>query len=305
MAHMFDIILLQALYGASVPINKSLLLYAQPFFAVGLRLSVVGFILTFYAIIYKRHKALPTRSTIFYYAQISVCGIYAKYMLRNWSLQHLSVTKMACIFSITPFIAAIVSFFMLAERVSRKQILGMFLGCLSIAPLLAYAPPQEVPLRESLHMMALVPELVLVLAIIAHCYGMIITKIVLNDHQQPVILVNGLSMLCGGMLCLVSAWYYEGLFPVNQVAPFALGTVSLIVLSNVVCRSWYLYLLKRYSVTFLSCTDFLSPIFATLYGYLVCGETLTYHYIGSFLLLGMGLFIFYRDELVKSYALHT
>jgi len=53
---MIDIIALQALFGASIPISKKLLSYSPPFFLAGSRLFLAGIVLLAYNQFYKKRN---------------------------------------------------------------------------------------------------------------------------------------------------------------------------------------------------------------------------------------------------------
>ena len=297
---MIDIVVLQALFGTSIPISKILLSYCAPFFLAGSRLFLAGLVLLVYNQFYKKRAIVFDTHHLLLYFQIMFFGVYAKYMLRYWSLQYLTAIKMSFIFNVTPFVAAILSFFAFREKITFKQLLGMIVGCLGILPILLTTTTSEQLMGEMLFVS--VPELVLLLAIIAHCYGMIIARKLIRESNQPVSLTNGIRMIGGGFLCLLTAIVIEGPFPVTQVVPFTTGIIVLIIISNIICHGWYLQLLKTYSVTFLSFTDFLSPLFTAFYGWLFLHEIVTWHYALSAVLVFVGLYIFYKDELKTMYT---
>jgi len=290
---MVDIIILQALFGTSIPISKKLLAYCAPFFLAGSRLFLAGIILIAYNQFYKKRTILFDAHHLLLYFQLIFFGVYIKYMLRYWSLQYLAASKMAFFFNITPFIAAIFSFFAFNEKITLKQLLGMIIGCLGIVPILYTTTTGEQLVGELFFIS--IPELVLLLAIISHCYGMIVARKLVKESNQRVSLTNGIRMLGGGFLCLLTAIIIEGPFPITQVVPFSIGIVGLIIISNIICHGWYLQLLKTYSVTFLSLADFLNPLFAAWYGWFFLHETITWHYGVSVILVFFGLYIFYQD----------
>ncbi len=297
---MIDIVVLQALFGTSIPISKQLLSYCAPFFLAGSRLFLAGIVLIAYNQFYKKRSIAFDTHHLLLYFQIMFFGVYVKYMLRYWSLQYLTATKMSFIFNITPFVAAVLSFFAFHEKITLKQLLGMIIGCLGILPILLTTTTSEQLMGELFFIS--VPELVLLFAIVAHCYGMIIARKLIRESHQPVSLTNGIRMIGGGLLCLLTAFVLEGAFPVTQIIPFSIGLTALIIISNIICHGWYLQLLKTYSVTFLSFTDFLSPLFTALYGWLFLHEIVTWHYGLSAILVLVGLYIFYQDELKTMYA---
>lgn len=232
------------------------------------------------------------------YIQMIVIGVYAKHMLRSWSLQYMSVIKMAFMFNCTPFIAAVISFWFYRERISYSQCIGIGFGCMGMIPLLWIRSETGYNLREFFFISA--PDLALLLAIVAHCYGMQISRTLIRDKQQSASLTNGIRMLGGGILCLLTAFWAEGWFPVTQSVPFTMGLLILVVSTNILCHGLYLQSLRTHSITLLALTDFLEPLFTIGYGGLFLHECITWHYPLAMVLVLVGLYLFYQGECRKS-----
>ena len=80
-----------------------------------------------------------------------------------------------------------------------------------------------------------------------------------------------------------------------------LGLLSLVIfISSIVSYAVYLWLLKYYSATFLSLSDFLRTIFATAYGCFFLHEALTFSFFISALMIFTGLILFYREEIKEN-----
>lgn len=289
---MLHIIGLQALYGLSIPINKIILRYAPPFFACGMRMFFGGMLLLGFNFLYSRKNILFSQKHLLLYGQIVLC-VYLKYILRTWSLQHMSCARMAFLLNLSPFVAALLSYVLLSQTVSNKKKIGITIGFLGgILPLFFN---QSISLSNTYLFFSL-PDFVLFLAIGAHFYGLIITQKLIRQSNS-IALTNGIRMLAGGTLALCTSFFFEGFFPINNVLPFTGWLILLFILSNVICHNAYLYLLKQHSVTFLSLTDFLIQFFTALYGYLFLQEYISLHYILSTCVISCGLFIFYQDEI--------
>lgn len=290
---MIVLIILQAFLSMALPLNKHLLAYCPPFFLVGSRLLMGGSFILLYYLLYAK-KLVLCRKHSFAYVQMIVIGVYFKHMLRSWSLQYMSAVKMACMFNGTPFIAAILSFLLHGERVSYKQLLGILLGILGLVPLLWIRLENGNQANDVWY--TLLPDLALLLAMVAHCYGMLIARTLIRDKQQSASLTNGIRMFGGGFLCLLSAFWVEGLFPVKKPLPLALGLLFLVISTNIVCHGWYLRLLQTHSVTVLALSDFLEPLFTACYGWLFMHEVLSWHYPYAILLVCIGLYLVYQEE---------
>jgi drug/metabolite transporter (DMT)-like permease len=71
----------------------------------------------------------------------------------------------------------------------------------------------------------------------------------------------------------------------------------LIAISNLICYNLYGYLLKKYSVTFVSFAGFITPLFTALFGWWYLGEVVTWPFYVSAIIVFAGLCIFNQEEL--------
>lgn len=287
---MFLVIALQALYGFSIPLSKILLNYSAPFFASSIRMLLAGIGLLSFEKFYNKQKLLPAIGNP--QLQLYALTLYLKYMMRAHYVQQLSCTRMAFLFNLGPFIAALLSYVFLSERLSPRQWLGISIGCAaSIWPMM-YTNSHL--LSEGLYIS--LADAILILAMILNVYGLIIKKKLLTQNNMSVSAVNGTAAVASGGLGLATAYYLEGFFPVSNIGYFAGWLCILFLLSNVVCRNLYALLLKRFSITFLSLADFLMNICTALYGWILFNEKITASYVLSSAIMCLGLYIFYMDE---------
>lgn len=288
---MFLIIALQAFYGFSIPLSKILLNYSAPFFASSLRMLLAGIGLLGFEKLYNKQKLMPAIGNT--QLQLYALTLYLKYMMRAHYVQQLSCTRMAFLFNLGPFIAALLSYLILSERLSRTQWLGISIGCAASMWPIMYANTHL--FSEGLYISP--ADALLVLAMIINFYGLIIKRKLLTQENMSVSAVNGTAALASGGLGLATSYHLEGFFPVSHIGYFAGWLGILFLLSNVVCRNLYALLLKRFSVTFLSLADFLMNICTALYGWFLFNETITVSYIISSAMVCLGLYIFYMDEI--------
>ena len=291
---MIDIIALHALFGTSIPMSKKLLTLTSPILLTGIRMSIAGALLMFFDM-YWRKKSIGIQSKLWsYYAQIIVIGVYFRYILRYWGLQHMPAIKMGFLVSSTPFLAALFSYMFFNERLTKKQWLGLGIGLLGYIPIVMTRSASEAQFGELFFISW--PELALLVSVVAQCYYMTISRRLVREHNHSASLTNGIRMFGGGVLALFTAFIIEPIGIAN--VPTFIGWLAvLIVLSNLICHNYYIHLLKYYSITFLSFTDFLIPIFIGLYSWLFLNEVITWHYlVGAVGIVG-GLYLFYQDEL--------
>lgn len=292
---MLQVILMYAIFASSFPITKILLSYTEPFFLTGVRMIVGGSILLLYYTIYRKKRFAIAQTHYLIYAQIILIGFYLNYIVRFWSINYLSSAKASFIFTIYPLISSLLSYFFFGETTSKKQWLGFVFGVCSVIPIILPLSPSE-PAGGHLWIFSW-PELAMLLSVVADCYKWILMRKLVLDHTCSPFMVNGLCMTAGGLLALCTAFPTEGLLPVSSLLPF-IGYMSLyILISNIISYNLYGFLLRSYTVTFMSLAGFMAPLFAALYGCLFLHEEISKHFFLSVIMLAVGLYLFYQDEL--------
>lgn len=291
---MIEIIAVQALFGSSIPISKKLLSFAPPIWLTGIRMTIAGSLLMIFTMLWQRKSAGMQAKLWLYYAQIIVIGVYLRYILRYWGLMHMPAIKMGFLVNSTPFVAAYFSYIFFNERLTKKQWAGLTIGTIGYMPILLTRSFSEQQFGELFFISW--PELAIFAAVIAQVYFLTISRRLLRDHNHSASLTNGIRMLGGGILALITAFMVEP-FQITHVDQFIGWLVVLIIISNLISHNFLVYLLKYYSITFVSFTDFLSPLFTGAYSWYFLNETVTWHYFLGALIIIFGLYLFYQDEL--------
>lgn len=295
---MLLIIILYALWASSVTASKILIQYSQPIFLTGIRMFVAGILLLCYQFFFTKHQVEFKRSHLKDYAQIIVFGIYATYILRFWALESVSATKAMFLFNLSPFFSTLYSYFFLNERLSRTQWAGLLLGFIGLIPVLLTASKGEFALGE-FYFISL-QELAIIVSVAMHSYSWIIMKKLVHDRTTSPMFINGICMTIGGVMALITSLCVEGFAPVTNIVYFASVLAFVIVVSNIICHNLYCYLLREHSATLVSFGGFLGPPFAALYGWLLFNESITWHFYVTSGIVGLGLFLFYKDEFAKN-----
>lgn len=295
---MLLIFILYALFASSFVISKKMLAYTSPIFLVALRMLIGGSILIAYQLFYKKEKIRITTSDLKYYALMGICGIYISYTMRYWSLAFMTTSKAYFLYKSAPFFTALLSYYLLRERLSGIQWLSIAIGFIGLLPILIdpYAPLENC--FDSISRIS-IPELIIILSIIALCLSKVILRKFLRIQTVAIATINGITMLIGGFFALLTALLIETP-SYHMPLPFFGWLALSIVISNIICYNLYAYLLKKYTATFLSLAGFSSIFFAVFYGWLLFGETITAYYCASALIVGIALLLFYREESKKN-----
>lgn len=301
---MFLVLMLYAMFASVFTIAKIGMEYTQPLFLVGTRMFLAGIVMLSYLLVFRRQELFNVTNfrRIFW---LAIFNIYLTNVFEFWGLKYLTSFKTCFIYSLSPFFAALLSYFIFSEKISWKKWSGLLIGFLGFLPILLSETSNE---QETGHFWIFSwAELAVMGAAICSVYGWILLKqIVRNDNTSPVV-ANGYSMLLGGVLALFQSWLVEewNPVPVYEFVPFAECTLMLLVISNLICYNLYGSLLKKFSATFMSLAGFTTPFFTAFFGWLFLGETISWAFYISAAFVFLGLITFYQEELQRGYANRT
>jgi drug/metabolite transporter (DMT)-like permease len=302
---MFLIFLLYALFGSSFVLGKMALTCTTPFFLTGIRMTAGGLILLTYLYTYSRKELRFNWSHISWFAQMTFFGIYITYALRFWALGYMPAAKTNFIYNLSPFISALFSFTVLHEKLSSKKLIGLAIGLLGIIPILISSSGSEQTLGEFAFLSW--PEIAAMISVATHTYSWIIMRKLVKEYNYSPMTVNGICMTSAGILGFFTSLYIDGPMPIKEgTFTYFFSVLTLvIIISNIICCNLYGWLLKKYTATFLSFAGFLSPIFTALYGWLLIGETVTWHFYLSCAIVFSGLYLFYQEELQDTSIIYS
>ncbi|TET06295.1 DMT family transporter [Candidatus Dependentiae bacterium] len=292
---MWLIVLLYALFSSSFSIGKILLKYTSPIFLPGMRMALGGLILLAYQYFYAHKHFRFKFKHMKYYLQIIIFGIYITYILRFWALDYMPSFKACFLYNISPFLSSFYSYIFFRERMTRKQWIGLLIGFFGLIPILITSSPAEALIGEITIFSW--PELAVLISVVTHSYSWIVMRKLIRDKSYSPMMVNGISMTSGGFMMLITAFFFEGFFPVTEIVPFFGWLALTIIIGNIICYNLYGYLLKYYTTTFLSFAGFLGPLFAAFYGWIFLGEKIGWYFFLSSSIVFVGLYLFYQDEL--------
>ena len=108
-------------------------------------------------------------------------------------------------------------------------------------------------------------------------------------------------MLIGGFFAFIHSLIVEPWDPVpaTNLPTVFICSLFLILVSNCICYNLYGYLLRRFSSTFMSFAGLTTPLFTVLFGWIFFGEVATIGFYASYIVVFIGLLIFYQQELTE------
>ncbi|MCH9812175.1 DMT family transporter [bacterium] len=285
------------LWSLAFPMGKQLVAYAPPIFLTGVRMILGAIFLLGFVAIFQR-KSLHKISSKGWLA-LGIMGFFSIFLtniLEFWSLKELSSAKVCFLYSLSPFLTAILSYFHFKEKLTFRKWIGVGIGILAMVPAL---------IKEGVILSISLPELSMFFAVFFAVYGWIVLRMLVKDNQISPAMANGVSMLLGGVLSLLVSFGVDSWNP-TPVQPgvfgsFSITLVALTIISNVICYNLYGYLLKKYTATILSFFGLLSPIFASIHGYFLLGEPISPVILLSTAIVLIGLTLVYGEELRLGY----
>jgi len=296
---MLLVILLYAICASMFTISKWGLAYTEPIFFVGVRMVLAGTLLLGYLAARAEsgiRLSWSDRKDWWLFAQIILFHIYLTYICDLCALKDISSIESAFIYNLSPFIAALISYWWFNEYMTRTKWAGLLLGFCGFLP-------QCTSLDISSLLIHAKPRLLTLAAVIASSYGWIVMRALVKKSYSP-LEVNGIGMFFGGLAALATSYVVEPWSPqpVTDWIPFIQATVMIVVVANLLFYNLYGYLLSRYTATFLAFAGFMCPLFTALFGAVFLGETISSELAFSFIFVVCGLALFYSEEIKQGYV---
>lgn len=304
---MYLVFLLYALFASLFGLAKATLDYADPFFLIGSRMAFAG-VLMFVFQWFRDRKALVVPSSKTYLLLLlGFFNIYLTNIAEIWGLSHMISAKACLIYSLSPFLSALFSFFIFSESLSFKQMIALCIGFLGLVPCFMGGASSCETCVDVSYFSVSAAELVLLIAVVSSVSGWIfLRKLVWEGKEEErvsPVTANAYSMMLGGVLALVHSYLAGESWspvPVSNSFMFIRNTIFLCIISNIICYNLYGYLLKRFSATLMSFAGLVTPIFASLFGWFFLGEVVDLNFFFSLALFSLGLFLFHGEELRKT-----
>lgn len=226
---------------------------------------------------------------------------YAAVGARFWGLQYVPIAKASFIYNMSPFLTAALSAFVFKHRFTGYKFLGLVIGFLGFVPVFYNSSFSEISLSH--FGMFSTAELALAFASIFAVIGNLIFKDVMDRKACHFLFASSMSMFIGSILHFTTSLLVEewNPIPVNDIYGFLLWGSLLTISSNVISYTVYGKLLEKYTASLMSFAGMLIPVFSTISGMIFLGEAFEWYIVPSLILIGIGLYIFYAQELKLGY----
>ena len=294
---MFLVFLMYALFASVFTVGKPTLEYTQPFFLTGIRMILAGAILLLYLRIKSPSKLYIKKEHIPLLILIGLFNVFITNAFEFWGLQYMSSAKTCLIYSLSPFVAIVFSYFFLREKMNIRKWTGLIIGIAGFIPIFLTRSSEEAKL-ESFAVFSLA-EIAVTISAFTAVLGWIFMKKLTKEHNYSIITANAISFFIGGIMSLITSSIFESWhpIPVTNMSYFLYGLLYIAIIHNVLCYNFYAFSLKKFTVTFMTFAGISNPIFTAIFGFLFLHEKVRWPFFLSLAIVSLGLFIFSVSEL--------
>lgn len=288
-------------WASSFSLAKAAMHYGPPVLLTGVRMALAGAVILMFLLLFRRSSLKLSKAHILPLVLLALSSVYLTNAFEFWGLQYLSAAKACLIYSLSPFVAAALSYFQFREKMTRRKALGLLVGFIGFSPVFLYESGSEQLLGTFLGFSW--AELALIVATMTSVYGWVLLRKLGKDEGVSPIAANGVSMLLGGIMALAHSALVEGWnpLPITDIPQFLKWTALIILISNFFCYNLYGWLLKRFTATFLSFAGLTTPLFAAIWGFAMHGEVMPWPFFISMGVIALGLWLVYSEELRLGY----
>lgn len=305
---MILVILMHAALALIFPIGRAVVQICGPAFFTGSRMLVGGVVLLIYQWGWDDQSKRLYYRALWLIVAFALTAIFITNVCEYWALQFLPAAKTAFFYSLSPFAAAIFSYFFFHEKMTFTKFLGMGIGFLGFSYMIIRTEPGELP-PEGVPLIS-IAEIVAVIGAITSALGWIIMRKKIIRKKCTPLEVLTYGMILGSIPCFVTSWFIENWAPIpivdiQQNGIYVLGYLIVsVIFCSLIGYLLYIHLLKQYTVTLLSFVGFIEPLCSAVYSWVWLGEPITAHFLIAAAVVFVGLYIFYMEELKQGYVVH-
>lgn len=238
-----------------------------------------------------RGEKLFIKPGIWRFYTITALGIAPNFLLVYWSSLWISSGLISVIFSVTPFLMGVLSYYWLGKNVfTTQRIIALLIAIVGLAVI--FSDQLMVIGDKGAYGVA-----TMILSII--CFATSSTWLQKMGGSVPV-LQTTTGGLCFSVPPLALFWWlFDGQLPFDISLKGGLSIVYLGVFGSLIGFFLYYFLLHRITATAVSTVGMVSPVFALALGSLVAGEVLTLQLsIGAVMVLS-GVALYHKQSFKK------
>ncbi len=214
-------------------------------------------------------------------ALLGLVNLVLPFSLMTYGQQSLSSNVTGAMFSLIPLITIGLSALLLGARISRRKIIGLFVGFLG---LIAISEPADWITTTGIE--AALPMLSVLGAVLCFSSAAILMRVVPRVH--PLSMMGGSALTASVFGILPFQTVFHGDLP--PLRPW-IGLLGVSILSTTIAYSLRFFLIRRKGPVFLAPNAYVGIVLANVFGVLILGDEITTAMMIAFPLIVFGLFI--------------
>lgn len=286
---MFLVVVLYALFALTFAVAKRAIFCSSPLILAWSRSTISALcLLSLYAFKNGKFRKFNLQNTG--YLLSYTISVFITILGANYALVQVSSAKAALIYSLSPLITAVSSYFLWHTKLAAKQFSGLGLGLLGVTVMLI-STPGVIGLSWQVPNIA---DYILLIAVITYSIGWFLVHPLITTAKYSPIYINGISSALNAILYGTLLLIQGTSIPLNP--EFWWWTAVQAIIISVICYTLYMHLLNFYSANFLAFAYFMEPLFAAIYGWLLLAEVPSTNFWIASGLVTLGLLLFYLGE---------
>jgi len=267
-------------WGYSWVLMKQALEYMQPITFVALRIALGGLVIL--PFILRNKDFRPASFLNRNYIVLGLLQTTAMFGLIIYGMKFVTAGKTAVVLYTMPVWTSFMLHFLLKERLSRRQWVGVFFGFLGIIFILGW----DTLVHQNVYIVF--GEFLILMAALAWAYANIWIRTRLKDENPA--LLNGYQQLIGVFFLIMLAISTEGLFEVKWTY-YSVYTILFtgIVASAFNFSAWF-YLINKIDINITTYSSLLVPVFGLLFDWYILGTKIDLGLIAGGFLIIFGIF---------------
>jgi len=254
-------------WGYSWVLMKQALEYMQPITFVALRIALGGLVIL--PFILRNKDFRPASFLNRNYIVLGLLQTTVMFGLIIYGMKFVTAGKTAVVLYTMPVWTSFMLHFLLKERLSRRQWVGVFFGSLGIIFILGW----DTLVHQNVYIVF--GEFLILMAALAWAYANIWIRTRLKDENPA--LLNGYQQLIGVFFLIMLAISTEGLFEVKWTY-YSVYTILFtgIVASAINFSAWF-YLINKIDINITTYSSLLVPVFGLLFDWYILGTLSLIH----------------------------
>lgn len=246
------------------------------------------------AILKSRGETLFIKPGVWRFYAITAAGIAPNFLLVYWSSLWISSGLISVIFSLTPFLMGILSYYWLGKNVfTVRRVLAL---CIAVIGLSIIFSDQLLVMGDQ----GAYGIIAMLLSII--CFAISSTWLQKMGASIPV-LQTTTGGLCFSVPPLAVCWWFlDGELPFHMSYQGGLSIIYLAVVGSLLGFFLYYFLLHRITATVVTTVGMISPVFALSLGSLVAGEELSLRLIVGAAMVLFGVALYHMQSMRRQKA---